>query len=234
MQQQGTIVGVSLGPGDPDLITLKGLKALRNADKIYFPGSIFSDGMRTSYSEKILAHYQLDNQKCIGFYLQMNLDRAQANTIYDATAEQVLSDVQKGLSVAIVSEGDVSTYSSVSYLVKRLDNAGATLELIPGITSYGLGAALNKLPLGLQDEQITILPRAVSAAAIKEALAHSKTVVLMKIRSVMEEIALLVKEEQCTFVYCERLGTPEQFMTQEWNDIKNRNIPYFSLMIVQQ
>ena len=69
------IKGVSLGPGDPELITVKGLNALKEADKIYFPGSLFSNGKQSSYSLSILDHYKLDQNKLVGFYLKMSLDR---------------------------------------------------------------------------------------------------------------------------------------------------------------
>ena len=86
------ITAVSLGPGDPELITIKGLNALKEADKVYFPGSLFSNGIKSSYSEEILAYYNLDAAKCFGFYLEMNLDREQANTVYDDTFELIQKD----------------------------------------------------------------------------------------------------------------------------------------------
>ncbi|MCH2225614.1 MAG: hypothetical protein MK066_12660 [Crocinitomicaceae bacterium] len=63
---------------------------------------------------------------------------------------------------------------------------------------------------------------------------HSKTVVLMKIRTVMDTIEAVIGEMNCSFVYCERLGTKNEFITSNWKEIKKRSIPYFSLIIVQK
>ena len=83
--RKGEAYGVSLGPGDADLITLKGLKTLQKVDKIYYPGSIFKDGRKASYSHTILNEYDLDTDKLVGFYLRMDLARVQAKDIYETT-----------------------------------------------------------------------------------------------------------------------------------------------------
>ena len=128
----GKIYGVSLGPGDSDLITLKGLKTLQNADKIYYPGSLFKDGRKTSYSRTILDNYNLNSEKLEGFYLKMDLERAQAKVIYETTFQQILSDYEKGLSIAIVSEGDISTYSSFSYLLEKIQAHNLSIQFNSG------------------------------------------------------------------------------------------------------
>lgn len=232
-QDKGHIIGVSLGPGDPELITLKGLNALKNADRIYFPGSQFSDGRIASYSEEILKGYELDSSKWKGFYLEMSLDREQANVVYDQTAEAIFEDWKNGMNVVVVSEGDLSTYSSFSYLLQRLKMKGAGVELIPGITSYAMGAAASSTILGLQNDKMIILPRVQSKQDLEEALKSSKTVILMKIRSVMNAIEEVIEERKCQFVYCERLGTDQQFITSNWEKVSQRTIPYFSLIIIQ-
>lgn len=230
----GKVTGVSLGPGDPELITLKGLMALQLADKIYYPGSVYANGEKVSYSVEILKHYKLDGERFHGFYLEMNENRQQANEVYLQTASLVIRDVENGLNVVIVSEGDLSTYSSFSYLLEHLLKKGLEVDLVPGITSFGLAAALAKLPLGLQNEPVIILPRVASIEALEMALKQSKTVVLLKIRSVMPVIERVLEKDEFTFLYCERLGTNHEFITREWKDVINRTIPYFSLIILKK
>ncbi|MCH2225615.1 MAG: SAM-dependent methyltransferase, partial [Crocinitomicaceae bacterium] len=79
--------------------------------------------------------------------------------VYDDTFELIQKDWKEGLKIAVVSEGDASTYSSFSYLLERFDQAEIAVNLIPGITSYNLGAAVSRTVLGLQNEKMTILPR---------------------------------------------------------------------------
>ena len=228
------IFGVSLGPGDPDLITLKGLKALQNADKIYFPGSLFSNGRKSSYSLSILEHYNLDAAKLEGFYLEMSLGRVQAQEIYEVTFQQIKKDAAQGLNIVVVSEGDINTFSSFSYLLEKVKKDKLEVQLIPGITSYALGAAENQAPLCLQNEKLLILPRVQTEKELEEALANYNTVILMKIISVMPVINKVLKKGNYTITYSERLGTKEQFISSSLEDINKREIPYFSLITIRK
>ena len=235
IEQKPCIFGVALGPGDPDLITIKGLKVLQAVDVIYYPGARFSDGRLSSYAWSILEHYQLDNNKCKGFYLDMRLDRTSAEKTYSATFQELLKDYEAGLSIAIVSEGDISTYSSFSYLLRRIQAHNLELALIPGITSYNLAAAEQQIPLCLQNERFMVLPRVQDTTMLTEALEQFDCLILMKIKSSINMIAEVLKaQETSTVFYFERLGTPQQFTSSNWDEILNRDIPYFSLIIVQK
>ncbi len=230
----GKIQGVSLGPGDPDLITLKGLKALQQADKIYYPGSLFKGGRKASYSLSILDHYNLDSEKLIGFYLKMDLGRNYVNDTYGTAFQQILADYNKGLSIVIVSEGDLSTFSSFSYLLEKIKTHELTIDLIPGITSYLNLASESKTPLCLQNEKVTIIPRIQSKEELQEAIDNFDTVVLMKIISVVDIITAVIDKNKHSITYAERLGTEEQFITNNWETANQRETPYFSLMIIKK
>lgn len=230
----GQIYGVSLGPGDADLITLKGLKVLQQADKIYYPGSLFKNGRKASYSLSILKHYDLSPEKLEGFYLKMDLERAQAKAIYEETFQNILIDYNKGLSIAIVSEGDISTYSSFSYLLEKIQAHQLTIHLIPGISSYLHLASESKIPLCLQNEKVTIIPRVQSKEELQEAILHFDTVILMKIKSVMDSITSVIDSTKHNITYAEHLGTEKQFITDNWATASQRKIPYFSLVIIKK
>ncbi|WNH12486.1 precorrin-2 C(20)-methyltransferase [Thalassobellus suaedae] len=231
---EGTVYGISLGPGDADLITLKGLKTLQQADKIYYPGSLFKDGRKESYSLSILNHYDLDAEKLVGFYLKMDLEREQAKLIYETAFQQILSDYKKGLSIAIVSEGDISTYSSFSYLLEKIEAHKLSINLIPGISSYLHLASESKKPLCLQNEKVAVIPRIKSKEELEEAIQHFDTVVLMKIMSVIDIITSVIDTEKHNITYAERLGTDQQFITTNWATANKRETPYFSLIIIKK
>ena len=230
----GKIHGVSLGPGDSDLITLKGLKTLQQADRIYYPGSLFKDGRKASYSHSILEAYHLDSEKLVGFYLKMDLARVQVKDVYETTFQQILADYKNGLSIVIVSEGDISTYSSFSYLLEKIKAHKLTIDLIPGITSYLHLASESKTPLCLQNEKVTVIPRIQTKEQLQEAIANFDTVVLMKIISVTDIITTVIDENKHSITYAERLGTDEQFITNSWETANQRETPYFSLMIIKK
>ncbi|WP_378187368.1 precorrin-2 C(20)-methyltransferase [Aquimarina sp. W85] len=230
----GSIYGVSLGPGDPDLITVKGLKTLQQVEKIYYPGSIFSNGRKTSYSGMILNHYKLASEKLVGFYLKMDLERTQAQAMYESTFQQILTDYTKGLSIAIVSEGDISTFSSFSYLLEKIKKQQLAISLIPGITSYLHMASESKTPLCLQNEKVTIIPRVQCEEELRDAIHNFDTVILMKIKSVIDIIAAVIDDNKHSITYGERLGTDQQFITYNWKTALKRDTPYFSLILIKK
>lgn len=231
---EAKLYGISLGPGDPDLITVKGLQILKLADRIYYPGSLYKNGTKASYSKSIIDYYKLDEDKCVGFYLEMSLARTQAKEIYNDVFLDIQKDIEKGLSVAVVAEGDISTYSSFSYLLEKATEAGMEVDLIPGITSYALGASLHKEPLCLQNERFLILPRVQSANLLKEAIDNFDTVVLMKIFSVIPVVDKVLSNNNYKVFYSERLGTTQEYISSDWEEIKNREIPYFSLITIKK
>jgi len=219
------IYGVSLGPGDPWLITVKGLQVLQQADRIYYPGSLPG----SSYSLGILQHYNLDESKFRGMFLNMSDNREQAEQTYAQTFQEMLADYNNGLNIAFVSEGDISFYSTFAYLLKHIQQHKLKVEIIAGVPSFLLGAAVHQLPLAVLNEKIAILPRTKNIARYLE---QFDTVVLIKVRSVLHEIIPFMKDLH--IVYCERLGTPQQFITTDINDLKDREIPYFSLLILKK
>lgn len=231
---KGHIYGVSLGPGDPELITVKGLKALQSVDKIYYPGSLWKDGRQTSYSLAVLESYDLDPKKLEGFYLEMSLERAHAKEAYEAAYQKIKADYLAGRSVAIVSEGDLSTFSSFSYLLEKIHQDNLSTSLIPGISSFALLAAQAQQPICLQDEKVLVYPRVQSSTDLKEAIEHHDTIILMKIRSVIEVIDQVIKDTPLRVHYAEYLGTEKQFISEDWALIKARKTPYFSLMMIKK
>lgn len=229
-----TIYGISLGPGDPELITLKGLKILQESDVIFYPGSLFSDGRKESYVLPMLQHYQLEASKLHGFFLKMSNDRSSAEETYTATALQIEEAFQQGKKVSIVCEGDLSFYASFSYLLDKLQQKNLPLELVPGINSFSLGAARHQVPLCLQDQKVAILPRETSIENIEQALEEYPTLVLMKIRSGWSLLHEHLQSKNWNFYYCERLGTEKEFVTSDISALQHREIPYFSLLIIKR
>ncbi|HEY0175909.1 MAG TPA: precorrin-2 C(20)-methyltransferase, partial [Pedobacter sp.] len=135
------VFGISLGPGDPELITLKGLRILKESDLIFYPGSLFPGGRKESYVRPMLDNYELAPDKLQGFFLKMGLDRTAVEETYSETAVQLTEAWKQGKKISIVCEGDLSFYASFSYLLEKLQQENIPVELVPGINSFSLGAA---------------------------------------------------------------------------------------------
>ncbi|MBG6130286.1 precorrin-2/cobalt-factor-2 C20-methyltransferase [Aquimarina sp. EL_43] len=228
-----TIYGIALGPGDPELLTLKALRILKEVDLIFYPGSITKD-QKKSFVYPILQYHGLEHKELKGFFLNMSYDRQEASETYAATVKDIEKAYQAGKKIAIVCEGDISLYASFSYILTGLQELQLPVFLVPGINSFSLGASQHQIPLSLLNDKIAIVPRVKNIAEISKYFLEFDTVILMKIRSGWNDFhsELVQKDWKC--YYCERLGTNQEYITTDLTTLTNREIPYFSLLIIKQ
>ncbi len=228
-----TIYGIALGPGDPELLTLKALRILKEVDLIFYPGSI-TKGTKKSYVFPILQYHGLEKKELKGFFLKMSSDRTQASTVYAQTAKEIKEAYHLGKKIAIVCEGDISLYASFSYLLAELQDLQLPVSLIPGINSFSLGAAQHLVPLSLLNDKIAVIPRIKEISEITKYFEVFDTVILMKIRSGWNNFRLELAKKDWNCYYCERLGTNQEYITSDLTKLTHREIPYFSLLIIKK
>ncbi|WP_024771471.1 precorrin-2 C(20)-methyltransferase [Aquimarina macrocephali] len=228
-----TIYGIALGPGDPELLTLKALRILKEVDLIFYPGSITKD-QKKSFVYPILQYHGLEHKELKGFFLNMSYDRKKASETYAATVKDIEEACRSGKKIAIVCEGDISLYASFSYILAELQELQLPVSLVPGINSFSLGASQHQIPLSLLNDKIAIVPRAKNIAEISKYFLEFDTVILMKIRSGWNDFQLELVQKDWKCYYCERLGTNQEYITTDLNTLTNREIPYFSLLIIKQ
>jgi len=234
----GKIVGVSLGPGDPQLITLKGLLALQRADKIYYPATAGAAGRpaespRASYSLAILQHYDLDKSRLFPVLLEMSADRSFNIAAYSDAFNKMKADCENGLTVAFVSEGDISFYSTFIHLLRLIHAAGVPVEIIAGVSSFLAACAAHAEPLAVLHDRVAIIPLLDDSSELEYHLLHFHTVVLIKARRAATLVAPFVEAGKATMLYSERLGTAEEFICRDPAVIATQEPPYFSLIILK-
>jgi precorrin-2/cobalt-factor-2 C20-methyltransferase len=227
---------VSLGPGDPGLITLKGLKALQQADIIFCPATLLSDGQSSSRAKDILSDLEVKAEKISSFNLSMNKDRVKAIEVYNDISEQIIEHNSHALRVVVVAEGDSGFYSSVHYISDNLQEANIPVKKIAGIPAFIACAALAGIHIAKQEEELEIIPGTITKERLIESLNNGKTVVIMKPSQCEEMIKEMIHETQnVTFHYFENAGIPQkEFYTSDVNDIISRKFPYFSLFIIRK
>lgn len=224
------VVAVGLGPGDPELISVKGLKALQQAEVIFYPASSITEGAANSFSLNIIRHHELQ-----GELLPMAIPMKEANRQenYETAFEQIQNAWQQGKRVAVVSEGDILFYSTFGYLLEHLKNHQIPVELIPGIPAFILGASAMQASLVDGDASFRVLARPQSFEQIEELLDQTDTLVVMKM-SVLKGWCEFLTPCGRPFFYAEKLGTPEQFSTTTAKELEHRPIPYFSTIIFKK
>lgn len=229
----GTLYGISLGPGDPGLVTVKGLDLLRQADRIYYAGSAGPEG-RASHALRILRHHGLDEARLSGVFLPMSEDRAVAEATYHDAFAAIAADCALQYRVAFACEGDISFFSTFARLLALARQAGLPVEIVSGVPAFLLGAAAHGQMLAGGRERVAILPRLRHAAELTTCLQQFDVAVLIKIRGVAADVADLAERHGWSILLCESLGMPDQFISTRTADLRERALPYLSLLIVRR
>lgn len=224
------VIFVSLGPGDPELVTLKGLKALQQADVIFCP----STGM-SSRAMDILSELGIDKTKIELFPVPMNKDRSQAITAYEEVAKKTAGYFNDGIKVAITAEGDAGFYSSIHYINDNLQLQNIPTKKIAGVPAFIACGALANLHIVKQENELIVIPGITTSKHLRTNITAVKTVVIMKPSQCESAIKEILSEKDITFHYFENAGLPKkEYYTKSKEDINKRTFPYFSLLIIQK
>ncbi|AHB87896.1 cobalt-precorrin-2 C20-methyltransferase CbiL [Thermosynechococcus sp. NK55a] len=228
-----TLCGIGIGPGDPELITLKGWRRLQQARVIAFPAGLQK---RRGIAEEIISPYKQPQQIYLPLEFPYVLEQDILKRAWQKAADQVYAYLAQGTDVVFVSEGDVSFYSTFSYLAAAVQNLDPhiALEVIPGVCSPLAAAASLGVPLTLGRERLAILPAMYHGDELPRVWAWAEVVVLMKVRSVYGSVWHWLKEhnllEQAAVVSW--ATTPKQQIYTPLTNYPELTLPYFSLLIV--
>jgi precorrin-2/cobalt-factor-2 C20-methyltransferase len=224
----GRLIGVGVGPGDPELLTLKALRYLQAASVVAF----VSARGQPSIARQIAAPHLLPGQREINIALPMHPSPELADAAYDEGASRIGAELERGRDVAVLCEGDPLLYGSFSQLLKRLKQTYPT-EILSGITSITAAAAAARQPLAVRTDSLTILPATLPMEALRGRLGQTNAAAILKVgrhldkvRKVLEELDLLDRA-----IYVERVSTTEQ-RVMPLVDMTEVTAPYFSLVLI--
>ncbi len=230
----GTLYGISVGPGDPELITLKGFNLLKQTPVVAFPAGI--DG-KPGVAERIISQWLSPQQQQLSLHFPYVQDQTQLTQAWQKAAQQVESYLQQGQDVAFACEGDVSFYSTFTYLAQTLQQLRpqVNVQAIPGVCSPLAAVANLGIPLTLRDQRLTILPALYQIEQLEDVLNQADVVVLMKVSSVYQQVWTVLKQfgllEKTSIV--EWATQPQQTIYHGLSDRPQLQLSYFSLMIIQ-
>ena len=226
---RGGLYGLGVGPGDPELLTLKALRLLRAAPVVAYPAPEQGD----SFARSIVAIWLERRQREIAIRIPMQPGPPPA-AIYDAAAAELATELDRGDDVALLCQGDPLFYGSFVHLFARL--AGRyRIEIVPGVSSITACAAAASTPLVTRDEALVVIPATLGEAEIARRLAESDTAAIVKlgrhfrkVRRVLRELDLLDSAR-----YVERATLPNQRISP-LAYIDAAEIPYFSMALVRR
>ncbi len=185
--------GVGIGPGDPELITLKGLGALQKADIIIAPkAKIKGDSLAREIVEKVLG----EKKEFIELEFPMTKDEEELNKRYRQAAGLILEKMETGNSIAYLTIGDPLLYSTYIYLLNALKETAPELkiETIPGIAAYSATASRFNYSIAEKDDRVCICPVPADMEELRAVIEDNDTVVIMKVAKKLPEVLKLLEE----------------------------------------
>ena len=224
---------VSLGPGDPELITLKALKALQEADLIFCAATGRPGATERSRSADMLRTYALKGE-IRTFRLPMSKQRDGALAVYRQLYADAARAQQQGLGVCIAVEGDAGVYASMHYVLELFEADGKPAEQLCGISSFIAAAAQARLHLMQQDQRLMVVPGNVSAPEMEQLLRQGYELAIMKLSQCAEDVRTFIPAHpQYKYHYFENVSMAEGCATSCPDEILTKEFPYFSLLIIQ-
>lgn len=231
---------VGIGPGDPELMTLKAVRILKEVPCIFVPkGREEGTSLALSIVQKTL---RLDHKEIVEAYFPMKKTMGAADTgeldiKWNETVDAVVDRLDRGMDAAFITIGDPTIYSTFFYLYDRLIELKPALniEIVPGISSINAAAARAGLYLGLGNDRIAVLP-ANYLENLRETLERFDTVVLMKVNKVFDAVkeTLVQMHLAAQAVYVARAGMDDERIVKDITRVRNEDLNYFSLVIVRK
>lgn len=225
---------ISLGPGDPELITLKAYKQLQESEIIFCPSTRKSDGSELSRSKAILKALELSDEQIRTFHLPMSKNRKLAFEAYHEVYLRSVDFHKAGKRVSIVAEGDVGFYSSIHSILDKLSEEQIPVTQIAGIPAFIASGASAGLHIVQQEERLMVVPGIITHQELSQYLQSGIVIVIMKLSQCQGEVnRLLTDHPEYDYYYFENVGTDQHYHTTDLKEIKDRKYPYFSLMIIR-
>jgi len=233
LEMLGIFYGVGLGPGDPELITLKAVRVLKEVDCIFVPAGKFSGN---SVARRIVAGLELPEEKFRHVALCMGRDRRDDQNTYEAVADQIAGELRQGRSAAWIAEGDPLLYSTFLhvYAAVRQRHPGVRIEIVPGVSSPHAAAARARMPLAHLDELVAFVPAAYALERVPDLLQQFATVVLLKVNGVFDQLieCLADQPNRIDAIYLENVGTAAERVITDLTALRGQELPYFSLVLL--
>lgn len=229
MSDDTRIWGLGMGPGDPDLITLKSLKILQAADVVAYPAPADGD----SLVRQIAAPHMSGTQREIVISTPMVVERYPAQDVYDQARDQIAEEAAKGHNIAVLCQGDPFFYGSFMYLFLRLAEDWP-VKVVPGVNSLTACAAELGMPLAARNDVITVIPATLPEDALKARISQTDVAVIMKVGRHLEKVRQIISELGLMdrARYIER-ATMENQKLGKLEEIGGDAAPYFSMILVR-
>jgi precorrin-2/cobalt-factor-2 C20-methyltransferase len=239
----GKFIGIGVGPGDPELITVKAVKALKTVDVVSVPKAHANTPSMALGMVKHILEEREKPPEVLELVFPMTKDEVEVKRLWAKNAGIVAEKVESGKVVAFITLGDPMFYSTFIYLFHSLrqEYPEVKLEIIPGVTSLTACAAGAQIPLAEKEEVIAIIPSDLDSKLIEETAKQADTLVFMKCAHRFKDLVPILEKssftKNSTIALVRRCTMAEEkVIVGKLEDVRSWDIPedYFSMAIVKR
>ena len=224
----GKLYGLGVGPGDPELLTLKALRRIKESEIIAVPGKKKEESV--AYKIARQAYPQIENKEVLPIDFPMTKDSQRLEESHQLGASQIAEKLREGKSVAFLTLGDPTVYATYLYVHKRILDMGFEAEIVSGITSFCAVAARLNIGLVEKEEPLHVIP---ASYQIEEALKLPGTKVLMKAGKKIGQVREELLRRGETVVMIENCGMEGEQIYRSAQEIPD-DAGYYSLIIAKE
>ncbi|MBC7281247.1 precorrin-2 C(20)-methyltransferase [Hoeflea sp.] len=224
----GKLYGLGLGPGDPELITLKAHRILQSVPVIAWP----APDTGPSFARAIAAPHLPGGQIEIPIVVPMRTERFPAKDVYDKAASEIAVHLDAGRDVAVLCEGDPFFYGSFMYVFERLAASYET-EVVPGVSSMMAAASAAGRPLAARNDVLTIVPGPLDDAELTNRINAADALAIIKIGRHFKRLRALIDSLNLLphAIYAERVSLDAQRL-MPLSEVPEDTAPYFSMILI--
>lgn len=236
MSKQGKLIGVSVGPGDPGLITRRGWELLSNPEMVWaYPAR---NEKSDSFALGIVQRSGLEMPKeYVKLIFPMTHDLEKLSKAWLRAAETVINILNRGKDLLFLVEGDASTYSTFGHLAKSVKGLDESVEVetIAGVSSFNAAAASVQMPIAEVDDTMAILPAGYGVSTVEKLLDDFDSLVLMKVKPLMDDLVDMLERRGLlnSSVFMERVGAPDERVVRDLLRLRGEKVNYLSLLLVK-
>lgn len=232
--QLGILYGISIGTGDPELITVKGLRWLQQCPIVAFPMGL---GDRPGIAQQIVTDWLKPEQTTLALNFPYVQDELILMSAWQQAAKQVWQHLQKGQNVAFACEGDVNFYSTFTYLAQTLQELypEVLVKTVPGVCSPMAISSALEIPLTIRSQRLAILPALYTVEELGTVLDWAEVVVLLKVSSVYKQVWQVLSQRNLLHNswIVEKATFPEQKVYRNLTQYPHLKLSYFSILLIQ-
>lgn len=223
----GMLYGVSVGPGDPELMTIKAVRAIKECQVLALPNESLKDCV--AFHIAVQAVPEMKDKEILCLPMPMTKDKEILKKCHDKAAEQIIEKLSQGKNVAFLTLGDATVYSTCLYVYERVRDAGERTEIVSGVPSFCAAAARLNRALVSGSSELHILP---ATYQIEEGIGLPGVKVLMKSGKKLGEVKELLIRENKLVSGVQRCGMEGEAIYRSAEEI-DEQAGYYSLFIVE-